>query len=36
MGIRAEARILREVGDGSAFKTPGHLAAYASIAPVTH
>ena len=24
-----------EVGDGSAFPTPGHLAAYAGLAPVT-
>lgn len=30
------ARILLEVGDGSAFATAGHLAAYAGIAPVTH
>lgn len=34
IGIRTAARIL-EVGDGSAFPTPGHLAAYAGIAPVT-
>jgi transposase len=36
IGVRTGARILLEVGDGSAFKTPGHLAAYAGIAPVTH
>lgn len=36
VGIRTAARILLEVGDGSAFKTAGHLAAYAGIAPVTH
>ncbi|GAA1780996.1 hypothetical protein GCM10009735_09490 [Actinomadura chokoriensis] len=24
-----------EVGDGSSFPTPGHLAAYAGLAPVT-
>ena len=35
IGIRTAARILLEVGDGSAFATPGHLAAYAGIAPVT-
>lgn len=35
IGIRTAARILLEVGDGSAFPTPGHLAAYAGIAPVT-
>ena len=29
------ARILLEVGDGSAFATAGHLAAYAGLAPVT-
>ncbi|MGC4773747.1 transposase, partial [Micromonospora sp. DT44] len=28
-------RILLEVGDGTAFATPGHLAAYAGLAPVT-
>jgi len=36
VGIRTAARILLEVGDGSAFKSAGHLAAYAGIAPVTH
>jgi transposase len=36
IGIRTAARILLEVGDGSFFPTPGHLAAYAGIAPVTH
>ena len=36
IGVRTGARILLEVGDGSAFKTPGHLAAYAGIAPITH
>jgi transposase len=36
IGIRTAARILLEVGDGSFFATPGHLAAYAGIAPVTH
>jgi len=35
IGIRTAARILLEIGDASAFKTPGHLAAYAGIAPVT-
>src|SRR5699024_3840347 len=28
-------QILLNIGDGSAFETPGHLAAYAGIAPVT-
>lgn len=36
VGIRTATRILLEVGDGSAFKSAGHLAAYAGIAPVTH
>jgi hypothetical protein len=36
IGIRTAARILLEVGDGTHFRTPGHLAAYAGIAPVTH
>jgi transposase len=36
IGVRIGARILLEVGDGSAFVTPGHLAAYAGLAPVTH
>ncbi|MCW2566654.1 MAG: transposase family protein [Mycobacterium sp.] len=35
VGVRTAARILLEVGDGSAFPTPGHLAAYAGLAPVT-
>jgi transposase len=35
IGVRIAARILLEVGDGSAFPTPGHLAAYAGLAPVT-
>lgn len=35
VGVRTAARILLEVGDGSAFATPGHLAAYAGLAPVT-
>ena len=35
VGIRTAARILLEVGDGSAFKSAGHLA-FAGIAPVTH
>jgi transposase len=35
IGIRTSARILLEVGDGSFFPTPGHLAAFAGIAPVT-
>ncbi len=36
VGVRTAARILLEVGDASAFKSAGHLAAYAGIAPVTH
>jgi transposase len=35
IGVRTAARILLEVGDGSAFPTSGHLAAYAGLAPVT-
>ncbi|TWH71626.1 transposase IS116/IS110/IS902 family protein [Modestobacter roseus] len=35
VGVRTAARILLEVGDGSAFPTSGHLAAYAGLAPVT-
>ncbi|AGL15093.1 transposase IS116/IS110/IS902 family protein [Actinoplanes sp. N902-109] len=31
----AEARILLEVGDGTAFPTPGHLAAYVGLTPLT-
>lgn len=35
IGVRTAAQILLEVGDGTAFPTPGHLAAYAGLAPVT-
>jgi transposase len=35
IGVRTAARILLEVGDGSAFASPGHLAAYAGLAPIT-
>ena len=35
IGVRTAARILIEVGDGSAFATAAHLAAYAGLAPVT-
>jgi transposase len=35
VGVRTAARILLEVGDGTAFPTSGHLAAYAGLAPVT-
>ena len=35
IGVRTAARLLLEVGDGSAFPTAGHLAAYAGLAPVT-
>lgn len=35
IGVRTAARILINVGDGTAFPTAGHLAAYASLAPVT-
>ncbi|MFV2028516.1 IS110 family transposase, partial [Micromonospora sp. LOL_028] len=35
IGVRTAARILLEVGDGTSFPTPGHLAAYAGLAPVT-
>lgn len=35
LGIRSTARLLPEIGDISAFATPGHLAAYAGLAPVT-
>ena len=34
-GIRTAARVLPEIGDIAAFPTPGHLAAYAGLAPVT-
>ncbi len=36
VGVRTGARILLEVGDGTAFATAGHLASYAGIAPITH
>ncbi|MGW6151536.1 IS110 family transposase [Streptomyces sp. NPDC055144] len=35
IGVRTAARILIDVGDGSNFKTAGHLAAYAGLAPTT-
>jgi len=35
VGARTAARILLDVGDGSAFRTAGHLAACAGLAPVT-
>jgi transposase len=35
IGVRTAARILLEIGDASGFKSSGHLAAYAGIAPVT-
>jgi transposase len=35
VGIKTAATILLTIGDGSSFKTAGHLAAYAGIAPVT-
>lgn len=35
VGVRTEARILIEVGDGSTFPTAGRLAAYAGLAPAT-
>ncbi|WGT47979.1 IS110 family transposase [Tessaracoccus lacteus] len=35
VGIRTAARLLLDIGDGSAFATAGHLAAYAGLAPVT-
>ena len=35
IGIKTAAQILMAVGDGTGFETPGHLAAYAGIAPVT-
>jgi transposase len=35
IGVRTGARILLEVGDASTFRTAGHLAAYAGLAPVT-
>lgn len=33
--IKTAAQILLDIGDGTAFETAGHLAAYAGIAPVT-
>ncbi|GAA3295753.1 hypothetical protein GCM10020218_077430 [Dactylosporangium vinaceum] len=33
--VRTGARLLLDVGDIAAFPTPGHLAAYAGLAPVT-
>jgi transposase len=35
IGVRTAARLLLEISDISAFPTPGHLAAYAGLAPVT-
>ncbi|MFT7839484.1 IS110 family transposase [Saccharothrix sp. BKS2] len=35
IGVRTAARILPEIGDATGFKSSGHLAAYAGIAPVT-
>lgn len=35
IGVRTGARILLEVGDGTAFPSSAHLAAYAGLAPVT-
>ena len=35
VGVRTAARILLEVGDGSALPTSGHLAAFEGLAPVT-
>ncbi|SEG94799.1 Transposase [Actinacidiphila yanglinensis] len=35
IGVRTATRILIDVGDGTAFPTAGHLAAYAGLAPVT-
>ncbi|MDQ1304344.1 MAG: hypothetical protein QG671_171 [Actinomycetota bacterium] len=35
VGLRTALKILTIIGDGSAFPTPGHLAAYAGLAPVT-
>lgn len=35
VGIRTAARLLLDIGDGTAFPTAGHLAAYAGLAPVT-
>jgi transposase len=35
LGFRTALKILTIVGDGAAFPTAGHLAAYAGLAPVT-
>ena len=35
VGVRTAIKILTIVGDGSAFRTAAHLAAYAGLAPVT-
>ena len=35
VGIKTAATILLTIGDASSFRTSGHLAAYAGIAPVT-
>lgn len=35
LGVRTAIKFLTIVGDGSAFPTPGHLAAYAGLAPIT-
>ena len=35
IGVRTCLKILTIIGDGSAFPTPGHLASYAGLAPVT-
>lgn len=35
VGIKTAATIRLAIGDGSSFRTSGHLAAYAGIAPVT-
>ncbi|MGO2944165.1 MAG: transposase, partial [Brevibacterium aurantiacum] len=35
VGVKTASQILLAAGDFSAFKTAGHLAAYAGIAPVT-
>jgi len=35
VGVRTATKILTIIGDGSAFPTAGHLAAYAGLAPVT-
>jgi transposase len=36
IALRTAIKILTIVGDGSAFPTAAHLAAYAGLAPVTH